>query len=424
MSSPVIDAIDACLASIHGQRKVRVAYSGGIDSSVLLHAASLMAKQGGHVVQAIHINHQLHQDSSQWSQHCLDYCQALNVPLTTIEVNVQAHMQHGLEGAARAARYAAFAEALHEDDVLLTAHHADDQVETLLLQLLRGAGPGGLSGCAAETPFAEALLLRPLLNVTRQEIEYYAKQNDLDWLEDPSNQSTQYNRNYLRHEVIPVLQQRWPQLQKTISRSAQWQLESVTLMDELAAIDLSTQDVSSYKLNVHRILPLSYSRKKNALRFWIRQYGYPLPSAQILEHIINDVLLAAEDAEPCVRWQDCELRKYKEHLYLQKQLPEHDPMQVLEWQIQQPLKLLDMKMTLTQEALASFGISLAENQVLQVRFRQGGEVMRPRGRGCQKTLKVLFQEASVPPWLRDRIPLLFQDGRLICVWGFWVAEEE
>lgn len=423
MSSPVIEATDACLASIQGQRKIWVAYSGGIDSSVLLHAVSLIAKPGKHEVQAIHVNHQIHQDSHQWSQHCLDYCHALNIPIKTVEVNVQVHKQHGVEGAARAARYAAFASALHEKDVLLTAHHADDQVETLLLQLLRGAGPGGLSGCAAETTFAEILLLRPLLNITRQEIEYYAKQHDLGWIEDPSNQSTQHNRNYLRHHVIPRLQQRWPQLHKTISRSAQWQSESVTLLDELARLDLSAEDVSSYKLDLAHILPLNHLRKKNALRYWIRQHQYPVPSAQILEHIIKDVLLAAGDAESCVRWRDCELRKYREYLYLQKQLPEHDQMQVLEWPIQQPLKLTGIKMTLTQDALASFGIALAKNQILQVRFRQGGEVMRPRGRGCQKTLKALFQEAAVPPWLRDRIPLLFKDERLICVWGFWVAEE-
>lgn len=423
MSSPVVEAIDTCFAAINNQRKICIAYSGGIDSSVLLHAACSVARQSGHVVQAIHIDHQIHKDSPLWSQHCVDYCQTLNVPIKTIQVNVQAHMQHGLEGAARTARYAAFADVVQENDVLLSAHHVDDQVETLLLQLLRGAGPAGLSACAAEKKLAAAVLLRPLLNNTRQEIEYYAKENQLDWLEDPSNQSRQHNRNYLRHEVIPVLQQRWPQLQKTISRSARWQLESATLMDELADIDLSAEDLSSYKLNLDCILPLAYLRKKNALRYWIRQHQYPVPSAQILEHIINDVALAGDDAESCVAWQDCELRKYREHLYLQKQLPQHDQMQVLEWQIQQPLKLADIKMTLTQEALANFGISIAKNETLQVRFRQGGEVIRPRGRGCQKTLKTLFQEAGVPPWLRDRIPLLFRDGQLICVWGFWVAEE-
>lgn len=420
MSSSIIECLQTFFAQINKQQKIWIAYSGGIDSSVLLHAAHSVATQQN--IHAVHIDHQIHQDSIQWSQHCAVVCDQLNINMQTIQVDLDGRMHLGLEGAARDARYSAFTELLHSDDVLLTAHHADDQVETLLLQLLRGAGSHGLSGCAVEKKLGKAVLMRPLLNITRADIEAYANEHGLNWLEDPSNKSIQHDRNYLRHEVIPLLQKHWPQLQTTFSRAANWQRESSNLLDDLAKIDLSSADISSHKLSVDHFTALNNEHTKNALRFWMRQHQYPMPSAQILQHMISDVIDASEDREPCVSWQDCELRKYRKYLYLQKKLPEHNASRVIEWQVQQPLKLANIKLTLTSKALESFGILLMEKESLQVRFRQGGEVIRPRGRGCEKTLKTLFQEAGVPPWLRDRIPLIFQHDRLICVWGFWVAE--
>lgn len=415
------DSINACLQGVHADT-LWVAFSGGIDSAVLLHVIASYACSNNLIVKAVHINHQLHSDAEQWAMHCQKVCDDLNVPLEKISVDTQVYADLGVEGAAREARYQAFTKLLTKNTVLFTAHHADDQVETVLLQLLRGAGPQGLAGCAPKRELGEAQLLRPLLNITRAQIEEYAQSKKLDWIDDPSNDSVEHDRNFLRHEVIPTLKQRWPSLSETIGRSANWQSESAQLLDNLAAIDLDAVNLETQTLLIAKLRNLSEVRQKNALRWWIRQHDFPVPSAQVLARILDDVIACPIDREPCVSWQNCEIRKYRNELYLLPTLPEHNPNSVFKWKVDEPLQIPGIKITLTKQALQNFGIELNGTEILEVRFRQGGESIRPRGRGCEKDLKTLFQETGVMPWLRDRIPLLYQDEKLICVWGFWVSE--
>ncbi len=421
--SVITRAIHASLSGLKNSKTIWIAFSGGLDSTVLLHAAKNVATSTGHSLAAIHVDHGLHADSVKWSQHCAQFCDELNIRFENIAVNTKPNMHLGVEGAARSARYHAFETRLQADEVLLTAHHADDQLETVLLQLFRGSGSPGLAGCAAQRPLGEALLIRPLLNITRAEIAAYAQQFNLHWLQDPANESMQFDRNYLRHELMPRVHARWPGLHATVSRAAQWQSENAELLDDLAKADLENCHIElSNALPCDCLARLSNARQRNVLRWWVRQNGFQVPNAQVMQRIIEDAVNSDHDREPCVSWQTCEIRKYRNVLYLQETLPSHDAHRKLTWNLDQPLELPELNLTLTSAALEEFGLDVNDISHLQVGFRVGGEVMRPRGRGCQKDLKSLFQEAGVLPWLRNRIPLLFKDGKLICVWGHWVGE--
>ena len=421
--SVITRTLHASLSGLENNKRIWIAFSGGLDSTVLLHAANHVVVSTGHSLAAIHVDHGLHADSGKWRQHCNQFCDQLNIRFENIAVDTKPYLQLGVEGAARAARYQAFESNLHARDVLLTAHHADDQLETVLLQLFRGSGSSGLAGCAAQRPLGEALLLRPLLHVTRADISAYAEQFDLRWLQDPANESMQFDRNYLRHELMPSLHARWPGLHATVSRSAQWQSENAELLDDLAQADLENCQIELQSaLPCECLARLSEARQRNLLRWWIRQNGFQVPNAQVMQRIIEDAINSDRDREPCVSWQACEIRKYRNVLYLQKTLPPHDANRKLMWNLNEPLELPELDVTLTSAALKEFGLDIKDINYLQVGFRVGGEVIRPRGRGCQKDLKTLFQEAGVLPWLRNRIPLLFKDGQLICVWGYWVGE--
>lgn len=418
----ILNKLQDCLLNTDENKSICIAYSGGIDSTVLLHAASVACASSGHTLKAIHIDHQIHPDSKAWSQHCQHQCDALNINIEIIRVDVEQFNQHGVEGAAREARYQAFENVLDSNDVLFSAHHADDQIETLLLQLFRGAGVHGLAGCASTRALGNAVLVRPLLSVSRQQIEQYAQQHRLHWLEDPSNDSIEHDRNYLRHQVMPLLHSRWQGLQDTIGRSSQWQSESMQMLNDLAELDAENAIEKSHVLEIDRIKALGNIRLKNVLRWWIRTAGYLAPSADILQSVIDDAVYSRNDSEACIRWQNNEIRKYRGQLYIQTIMSPHDSSQSYQWNLNQSLEINSLGLTLTSEQLDQFGVNLTGVENLLVKFRQGGEVIRPRGRGCQKDLKTLFQEQGVKPWERDRIPLLFHQQQLIFVWGYWIGE--
>ena len=419
--SVIEDTLRELLAEIRSSQRINIAYSGGIDSTVLLHAVCQLMGASKNILHAIHINHQLHADAQSWQRHCQQQCEKLNVTLTSVEVDVAPHRASGIEGAARHARYQVFADLLEEDDVLLMAHHADDQIETVMLQLFRGTGLHGLAGCAPSRPLGRGHLIRPLIDIPRQEIERYANKNNLHWLNDPSNESLIHDRNFLRHEVMPLLHSRWQGLREIIGRTSQWQNESIQILESIAKEDAGESSVSSM-LPLKRISLLNNARLKNILRWWIRSNGYLVPSAEVQQRIIEDVIHSRGDCEACVQWNECEIRKYRDNVYIQHQLSFHNPKDCYEWDITQPLILSSLSLTLTHEDLVQAGLLLNGIKSLQVRFRVGGEVIKPRGRGCSKDLKTLFQEAGVAPWLRSRIPLIFYQDHLIYVWDHWISE--
>lgn len=389
----------------------RVAFSGGLDSTVLLHLlAQLAAREALPPISAIHVHHGLQAVADAWPEHCQCLCDSLGVPLLVKAVQVDGRAS--LERAAREARYAAFTAALEEGDCLLTGQHRDDQAETVLFRLFRGAGVRGLSGMAASRPLGAGMLLRPLLGVGRAELERYARHQGLSWVEDPSNASDDFDRNYLRNRVMPGIVQRWPSAVETIARCAEHLAEADGLLGELAQNDLVSAGARNEyigmqlpSLAIAALVELSEPRQRNALRHWLA------PLARLPDSVHwagwRDLRDAREDAEPIWRLADGELRRAHGRLwwlanpwlgFLPANQTWRDP--------SQPLSLPD------NGSLRFEGIPPAGP--LEVRYRQGGEVMTLAGRGT-RDLKRLLNEAAVPAFLRGRLPLLWRADELLAV---------
>ncbi|MEW6648345.1 MAG: tRNA lysidine(34) synthetase TilS [Pseudomonadota bacterium] len=394
-----------------------VAYSGGLDSHVLLHALSRL----GVTLAAVHVHHGLSRNADLWAEHCRTQCAALQVPCTVVRVQVR-HGGSGVEAAARDARYAALVQALGAGEMLLTAHHQDDQAETLLLMLMRGAGIAGLAAMPAVRPFGPGLLGRPLLGLPRAVLHDYAVAHALSWVDDESNFDTGLDRNYLRHEVLPVLRRRWPALERTLARTAAHLAEAGELMAGLAAADLATAHGSrAGTLSVAALNSLAVARRRNLLRHWLRDLGLPLPDTAHLHRIEQEVLPARPDAGPRVDWPGAEVRRYRDDLYAMAPLASV-PDTELSWDLAQPLPLPDGRCLVAAPAVGG-GVSVKRLAAARVtvRFRAGGERCAPVGRGHGHELKKLFQEAGVPPWERERVPLLFVGDALAQVVGYWTC---
>lgn len=290
-----------------------VGYSGGVDSHVLLHAmASLRKSHPEWALRAIYIHHGISAHADTWQTHCEKICRELNVSLTVYRISVDLSSQEGVEGEARKKRYEKFSEALEDNECLLMAHHQDDQAETLLLQLIRGAGIAGLSAMPAIKPLGKGELLRPFLSMTRDELIDYAKQEHLEWIEDDTNHDLQFARNYLRKTIFPLLKKRWPSVAKTLSRSAEHCANAQKLINELTEKDYEMARESD-QLSVNKLRNLTEERQKNVLRYWIQQKALRLPTEKQLRIIVQDFLWSAKDANPLFlhpqwelfRSQDC-----------------------------------------------------------------------------------------------------------------------
>jgi len=410
------------LLSMGKPTTIWVGFSGGLDSTVLLHALAQLSEPLGFRLLVLHVHHGLSPHADRWGKHCEEVCRGLSVPLQLERVDASIKRGEGQEAAAREARYRVIRERLGKGEWFATAHHQEDQAETLLLQLLRGSGVKGLAAMAPQMPFARGQLVRPLLAVSRQQLERYARQHQLKWVEDESNLDITYNRNYLRHQLMPIIKQRWPSFGATLSRSARHAAEAAQLLQQLAEQDLAgCAGEEGDTLQLSGVLALSPERQRNLLRHWIGRQDFSLPDTAQLEQIQTTLLTAAEDATPRVCWPGTELRRYRDRLYLMLPLTEHDPAQIIPWQdTRLPLTIDSLSLTLEQQSLR---VELAQTRgTVTVRFRQGGERIQPWGRAGHHTLKHLFQEAGVPPWQRSRIPLIFVDERLVEVVGFWAMD--
>ena len=374
---------------------------------------------------AIHVHHGLQPAADAWAAHCSKICSDLNVPLLTIRVDARAKPGESPEEVARRARYMALRENLTENDIVLTAQHRDDQAETLLLQLVRGAGLAGLAAMPEFATLTPGFLLRPLLNFSRQELRAYALANGLNWIEDPSNEDISIDRNFLRCEVIPKLEQRWPGLGKALARTAghcaEAQLQLGDLSKELCRTALNP-DGLSLGLTALRSFPPADQRL--VLREWMRMSGFRMPSQAVIERILNEVLSARPDKMPVVCWSEGEVRRYRDGLYLRASQPRFDTSVVFPWDGQGRLRLPDGNGELSSESTTARGIAedVWQKGQISVRYRQGGERCRLPGRGGTHELKKLFQEAGVPPWLRERIPLVYIGDELAVVAGWWFCE--
>lgn len=401
-----------------------VGYSGGVDSHVLLHLIALHRQMlRGHSLKAVYVDHGLNPASEQWQRHCQTICQDLAVAFFSLRVDARPGSGESPEAAARRARYNAFERLLKNNDALLLAHHQDDQAETLLLQLLRGAGPRGLAAMPTIAPLGRGLLLRPLLEVERVKILNYAHHHGLQWVEDSSNADCGLDRNYLRHEILPRLKRRWPAASRTLARSARLCAEAETLLDSLADDDLDrATSEQPYRLDIQALRTLNNTRQRNALRRWFQSLDLPTPSAIQLQHVLEDAIATSRDRIPCIHWPGCEVRRYQDHLYAMAPLPPHDPGQIFALKPGMPPLSIAGSGRLYLHPVQGAGVRLDEliNRSVTVRFRRGGERFRPQGHRHSQRLKTLFQSASVPPWERDRRPLLYVDNTLVAVAGLGI----
>ncbi len=401
------------------------AYSGGMDSTVLLHALAVQRKHLPELC-ALHVNHGLSRHAAAWAAHCREQCHAMRIPLTVFELKTAPPPGVSLEAWARDQRYRAMAAVLRSDDVLLSAQHADDQVETLLLRLLRGSGPRGLAAMRAVRPLGLGRLLRPLLGYERAELRRYAGRHKLQWIEDESNAELRADRNYLRHHVLPLLRARWPGVSTSLRRACTLQAWAATLLDEQARRDLdSARSPHATSLALEKLRSLSGERLRNLLHYWLREQGCPAPTAQTTRRILRE-LLHGTGGSPRLKLGGAsgaeELRRYRDRLYLVREHLECT-VETRHWRLPEALRLPGGILT----ARRCHGMGLAAGKIpgdsLEVRTRGGGEKIRPVGRNCTRLLKKLWQEWGVPPWKRDTWPLLYVGDRLAAVSGRTVAEE-
>lgn len=390
-----------------------VAYSGGVDSTVLLKLAT-EAKLSV-PIKAIHINHQLSPNANQWAVHCADFAKSLGVDCIVETVTVENHGK-GIEEGARQQRYNVFEKHVKRNDILLTAHNLGDQAETLLFRLFRGTGLRGLRGIQQQRRMGEGRVVRPLLEVAKANIQEYAIAKQLKWIEDESNRDLQFDRNFIRHNIMPILKERWAHAEEKIEVATHWINEADALLHEYVNEDLKRCDLieervgESVALSV--FLHYSFSRQKHIIRYWCERNSFLFPEILQLEKL-KEVVFAREDAKPLLCWGDYQLRRFRQRLYLMSKLPDFDAVK-LKWNGLEPLSLPDgSKLSMKRDDAKALDIS--------VTFRQGGERCRPESREHSQTLKKLFQEYNLEPWLRDRAPILMIDGEIAAVAGVFVC---
>lgn len=376
-----------------------LAYSGGADSSALLHLFSAVKN-----LSAIHINHGLHAQASDWQQHCRNICQELDVPL----IVEQAHLPDSSENSCRLARYAFFAKHLKKNHLLLLAHHAADQAETILLKLLRGTGSKGFAGMQKYRLFAQAALFRPLLQEKPEVLKLYLKSNGFAWIEDPSNQQNNYKRNIIRNQVMPLLKENFNHAEENILRTADNIAHSHQLLDYFVNKDGAHLCLSDLD-KIPEELRLSYFYQ------WLSSKNRPLPDKKTLARLLLDFTLAKQDKHPSYRNKYYQLQRWKESIYCLENYTKIDSDQCFSWHTEKPFEFPNQ--------CGAIHYSSSEKKVFQVRFNQVAQRIKLAGKNHHKKVKNLFQEQCVSPWDKDNTPFIYDQGQLVSLAWPWSHAE-
>jgi tRNA(Ile)-lysidine synthase len=427
--------------------RLLVGLSGGVDSVVLLDSLQRVARKLRFRLSALHVNHQLSPHARRWEAFCRRLCSARGIPFQSVKVSVR--RGDSIEAAARAARYGVFAR--QDCDYVVLAHHRDDQVETLLLQLLRGAGVKGLAAMpllrreegrglrvegttlatrhspldtrhsTPDTRHPTPAILRPLLEVTRDEILEYAKKRKLTWVEDESNQDIYFQRNYLRHEVLPVIARRFPAYRVTLARAAGHLAEAARVLDEIAAADGAGM-VQGGTLAVEALRRLPSARARNLLRCFLAGHGLSMPNAERLDEALRQAITAKQDAQVLVELGYFTLRRHAGRLHLVRSGSAPPAHYEKLWRGEKEIALPELGGVLTLVPGSGGGVSRARlrGRAITIRLRRGGERLQPDCRRPRRSLKNLLQEAHVPQWERERLPLMFCGNALVWAPGIGV----
>ena len=424
----LIDLVDKGFVSLlESQKKIKsmtVALSGGVDSVVLLHLLYQLQKTQNFTLKASHVHHGLSKNADKWVKFCEKLCTKLSVPLDVHYIKLPKKKSLGIEGEARQLRYEKLLQS--QTDLVVLAHHEDDQAETFLLQLIRGAGVKGLSSMAHFDDTRR--LWRPLLNASRIDIESYAKKHKLKWIEDESNQNIDFDRNFIRLKVLPILKNRFNHIIKVISRSSSHLAEAQHLLDDLAKNDLKSCLKSTkynHKFKVKTLYKLSNARAKNILRYWLEINDQMMPSKDLLEELLRQVLTAKKDATIKIELsKDYEIRRYKDEIYIVPKNQQTHKNYEITWAGESKI-ILPNGQKLTFKKVKGRGINLKflDHQKLKIKNRQGGEFFKPDSKRPTKKIKQLLQESDVPPWERENLPLIFVGDDLAFVPNFGIDQK-
>jgi tRNA(Ile)-lysidine synthase len=424
----LLDVVEKSFVSLSTSHKkvksMTVALSGGVDSVVLLDLLHQLQKTHHLNLKASHVHHGLSKNADKWVKFCEKLCTKLSVPLDVHHIKLPQKKSLGIEGEARQLRYEKLLKS--KTDLVVLAHHEDDQAETFLLQLIRGAGVKGLSSMAHFDDTRR--LWRPLLNTSRIDIESYAKKHKLKWIEDESNQNIDFDRNFIRSKVLPILKNRFNHIIKVISRSSSHLAEAQSLLDDLAKIDLKS-DLKSinykHKLKVKALEKLSNTRAKNILRYWLEINDQMMPSKDLLDELLRQVLTAKKDATIKIHLsKDDEIRRYQDEIYIvPKNQQTHKNYEMI-WSGESEI-ILPNGQKLTFKKVKGRGINLRflDHQKLKIRNRQGGEFFKPDSKRPTKKIKQLLQESDLPPWERDFFPMIFVGDELAAVPNFGIDQK-
>lgn len=421
-SSALNSALIPWKQAIANAPQILVGLSGGMDSILLL---TLLSEQVDcKLIQAVHINHGLSDNADQWQQFTQDYCRQLGVDYYAEKIQLVVTGE-GIEAAAREARYAVFEKRLKNKGLLFLAHHADDQVETVLYRLLRGSGVKGLAGMPESRPLGAGQLIRPLLAYSKETIQREAVDRDLKWIEDESNLDDRFDRNYIRNHIIPVVAKRWPDYPQRVMNSAGLCDQADKLSKDLALEDLTGLDGlkerAGWSISIDDLAKLSVLRQKNLLRYWSEINNLTAPSSKIINEILSSVVSARQDACPEIVWQSQCWARFQNRLYLL--IHSHRKIQQessISWNMQDKLLLTDGSQVTAKLSKGKGLVASADS--VEVRYRQGGERCKPEGRAHSSSLKKLLLEYQLPPWLRDRVPLFYMQNELVAVGDLWVCE--
>ncbi len=424
MTNPLsAEIIESALNQHKTASHIYVGYSGGVDSHVLLHLCASIKTLSGKIT-AVYVHHGLQAEAESWSEHCQKIAENLNVHFMALRIDATASSGESPEEAARNARYTALKPLINADDVLLIGQHRDDQLETVLLQLFRGAGLRGLSGIPESSFFGQGIMLRPLLNVSKLDINEYALAHQLQWVEDPSNQQNDYDRNFLRNIVIPLLKERWESCDKTVARSAKHCAEAQVVVSAVAdELFYPVFSKSNKTLCISQLQAHKSPRQQLIIRHWFQSLGLRMPAQAFVDRIQSEVIAAREDSDPILLGQGCFIRRYRDKLYCLRQ-SEQEPPRDMSWPADHNFIKYAAHRKLSY-ATSSEGILYEHWQKAKVtvKFRSGGEKICLPHRKEHHSLKKLFQEAGIPPWERQLTPLIYLNNKLAAVGELWISAE-